>query len=157
MRKELPLEHAELPQEIMSVYLDSGVSTEQLRIKKVKFDLEARTATALVDVDTDFENLYEGDKDNSYHWSAITAYRAVSQLAVGYICTELGMLKKEIGEIMQISSTMNTREPITQTRDVPIKVKFPKYVKRPTRLLGELEFDIADRKFYGTCRFAVDL
>lgn len=148
-------EHGVLPNEIASEYLSSGFSVEELTIKDIKFNLEQRTAEAVVDVKTDFENSYE-NFDNSFHWSAITAYRAVSQLAVGYICTELGKTKRQVGEIMQISSNMNTRKPITQTLSVPVKVSFLKYIKREKRLLGELQFNVG-ASFDGSMRFAVDL
>ena len=150
------MEYEELPREIISEYIANGFSTERLRIRNVNFDLERRLASASVDVETDFENSYE-DGDDSWHWSAITAYRIVSQLAVGYICTELGKSKNEIGEIMQLSSRMNTTAPICQTEGVPVKVNFPKYIKRGGRIFGELEFDVADRTFHGGIRFAVDL
>ena len=149
-------EYEILPEEIASEYLSHGFSEEKLTIKNVNFDLEARTAVADVDVSTDFENSYDA-YDNSFHWSAITAYRAVSQLAVGYICTELGKTKKQVGEIMQMSSNMNTTSPITQTKDVHVKVSFPKYIKREKRLLGELQFDVANRVFFGSMRFAINL
>lgn len=147
----------ELPDSITSEYLSTGFSTEKLRIKNVVLDLERRVATACVDVETDFANSYGGNKDNSYHWSVITAYRAVSQLAIAYICLQLGKPKKEIGEVMQISSSMATTAPITQTKDVPVKIEFPKYIKRGKRLLGEMNFDVANKTFYGSIRFAVDL
>ena len=151
------INHKQLPKGLSSEYLDNGVSTEKLTLRNVNFDLEERTATAEVDVKTNFENQYDEGGDNDFHWSAITAYRAVSQLAVGYICSELCKPKREVGEIMQISSTMNTTAPITQTERVPIKITFPKYLKRSTRLLGELEFDVADKTFHGGIRFAVNL
>jgi hypothetical protein len=157
MANQYPLQHRELPEEIRSEYIDRGFSTETLKIRDVGFDLEKRLATASVDVETDFENSYEGNNNNSYHWSAITAYRAVSQLAIGYICTELGMPKREVGEIMQISSNMNTTAPICQTENVPVKVEFSKYIRRGNRVLGELLFDVANRTFHGDIRFAVDL
>lgn len=157
MKNRYPLQHRELPKEIKSEYINKGFSTEKLRIRNVDFNLERKLATASVDVETDFKNSYEEIKDNSYHWSAITAYRAVSQLAIGYICTELGMAKNEIGEIMQISSRMNTTAPICQTKKVPVKVEFLRYIKRRNRVLGELQFDIANRTFHGDIRFAIDL
>jgi hypothetical protein len=157
MANQYPLQHRELPKEIMSEYIDRGFFTEKLRIRDVVFDLEKRLATALVDVETDFRNSYEGNKNNSFHWSAITAYRAVSQLAIGYICTELGMSKRRVGEIMQISSNMNTTAPICQTKNVPVKVEFSKYIKRGNKVLGELLFDVANKTFHGNIRFAVDL
>lgn len=147
----------ELPDSITSEYINTGFSTEKLNIKNTRFDLENRIAKAKVDVLTDFVNSYGGNKDNSYHWSAITAYRAVSQLAIAYICLQLGKPKIEVGEIMQISSSMATTAPITQTKNVPVKLEFPKYIERGKRLLGEMNFDIAGKTFYGSIRFAVDL
>jgi hypothetical protein len=157
MTSKYPLQHQELPKEIRSEYLDRGFSAEMLRIRDVSFDLENRLATASVGVETDFKNSYYDGKDNSFHWSAITAYRAVSQLTIGYICTELGMPKSRIGEVMQISSNMNNLAPICQDSDVSVRVEFPKYIRRGSRVLGELSFDIANRTFHGEIRFAVDL
>ncbi|MBR9702107.1 hypothetical protein GOV13_04255 [Candidatus Pacearchaeota archaeon] len=147
----------ELPEEIRSEYLDRGFSDENLNIKNINFDLEEKIASAEVDVETNFENSYETGGDNAYHWSAITAYRAVSQVAVGYICTELNMPKNQIGEIMQISSHMRTAKPINEVSKVPINIEFQKYFKRGSNLYGELNFNIADRSFTGGIRFAVDL
>lgn len=151
-----PLQHHELPEEIRSEYIDTGY-VERLRILDVSFDLEKRLASAYVSIETGFANSYGGGKDNSYHWSIFTAYRAVGQLAIGYICTELEIPKKEIGEIVQMSSRINTPGSIRQTENVPVGVEFSKYLKRKNRLLGELRFDVADRRFYGDIRFSVDL
>lgn len=141
----------------MSEYLIRGFATEKLIIKNIGFDLEKRIATAKVDVETDFVNYYEGGKDNSFHWSVITAYRAACQLAIAYICTDLRKEKKDIGEMMQISSSTTTAAPIKQVQDVPVRIEFPKYIKRDKRLLGEMIYDVANRAFYGNVRFAVDL
>lgn len=146
-----------LPNEIKSKYLDSGCSSEILDLSSIRFDFIGRTAKGIVDVQTKFENDYEDiGKDNSWHWSAITAYRAVSQLATAYICSELGKNKNEIGEIMQISSKMNTRGVIKKKDMVYLYLNFNKYIKRNKRLLGELEFDV-ENSFDGSIRFAVDL
>lgn len=150
------IRHLELPNDIKSDYLDWGFAQENMNIWSIVYDFENKTAKGSVDINSGFRNKYEKN-DNSWHWSSITAYRVVSQLAVGYICEELGKTKKEIGEIMQISSKMNTRWPIILKEEVPVNISFKKYFKRNEKLFSELEFDIYHNAFNGSMRFAVDL
>ncbi|MBW2990609.1 hypothetical protein KY348_02800 [Candidatus Woesearchaeota archaeon] len=149
--------YSRLPKEITSEYIDTGSSLEEIIFSRIRIDLEHECVQSFVDVRTDFENSYEGDKDNSWHWSVITAYRAISQLAIAYICLELDKTKNEIGEIMQISSSITTKEPIKEKTNVPMYINFSKYIKRGNRLLGQLDFDVKGKSFYGNIRFAVDL
>ena len=69
--------------------MDDCFPAEKLGITKINYDLEKKLAIAKVSVTSNFENSYDENKDNSYHWSAITAYRAISQLAIGYLCSDL--------------------------------------------------------------------
>ncbi|MBW2991253.1 hypothetical protein KY348_06135, partial [Candidatus Woesearchaeota archaeon] len=68
-----------LPKEITSEYIATGSSLEEIVFSRVRFDLEREYVQSFIDVKTNFRNDYEGDKDNSWHWSVITAYRAISQ------------------------------------------------------------------------------
>jgi len=144
-----------LPKELRSEYLDRCFPAESLNITDVTYDLEKRLATAKISVTSNFENSYEENKDNSYHWSAITAYRAVSQLAIGYLCTDIGKTKQEIGEVMQISSEIKTKKTITDKDDIPLEIKFSKYYKRGKHILGEIKYELGNGNFNGSMRFAI--
>jgi len=149
--------YEELPSELGSHYLERGFATEQLTLKNVELDLENRSAKALIDVEADFENLYGIGGNAPFHFSTLTAYRAVGQLAMGYFNTEAEKLGKNVGSFMLTESVLSPKRLIEEHINIPLEINFPKYLKRPTRLAGNLEFNIDEGSFLGDIRFLVGL
>jgi hypothetical protein len=145
-----------LPENQISPYLKEGFAKENVEFGQIILDRADKTAKSLVSVWDGNVNTYH-ESENGWHWSAITAYRAVAQLAIMYICDALDSTKNEIGEIMQISHTMNTRRPIASGTDIPVELKFPKFIRRNNRVFGELEFSVNEGDFDGKMRFTCNV
>jgi len=149
--------YAALPDELQSDYLRRGFANEHLTIRDVEFDFTQRTANGRVYVETDFQNDYANSAENSWHWSFLTTSRAVSQLAVAYICSILQTPKRQLGEVIGFRESMSLSKPVLDKKNVPISLKFPRYILRPTKLVGQLYFDIAEGSFVGNMEFKVNL
>ena len=140
-----------------SYYLEKGFATEQLTLRNVEFDLEGRSAKALINIEADFEDLYGNESKTPFHLSTLTAYRAIGQLAIGYFHTEADRLKSQVEDFILAESTLSPKNLIREPTNIPLEINFSRYIARPNRVAGKLEFDIGEGSFLGDIRFLVKL
>jgi hypothetical protein len=146
-----------LPQEFRSNYLDSYFK-EKLDIKEVYINLENRTITANVSVKLPFfKQIFNPSYKSDYIWSSLTTYRAVSQIALAYLCFYTKKTKKQIGDIYQKSSSSITRKPLYGTDNKEFEIKIEeinkKKIENKQLIFGKLKYRIINSYFSGEIDF----
>jgi hypothetical protein len=150
--RKISLEY--LPSEYSSEYLRDGFAKESPLLHAIHADLEQGWLEALLNVENHYVPNYSFD-NVGFHLSDITSYRAIGQLVVAYNCIKTGQDKEYLGELWQMSYSVENRRAITTPINIPIKINCTAWVAKRNRIYEGFEFDIADRSFKGTTRCVI--
>ncbi|MFH1456903.1 MAG: hypothetical protein ABIF17_02175 [Patescibacteria group bacterium] len=134
----------EFPKEFGSEYLDSGFAHDVMRIHDIQIDFISKTITAKLDLTETHQNQYTNQESNEFHLSAVTGYRYIAQLIILYICRDLNIKKQDLGEVYEISHEMQTKSKISTPENISATVNFSKYIKRESKLVAEVDFNIEE-------------
>ena len=133
----------------MSDYLTNGWKSEYFELIEISH-CEAEEFEIVL-----FAREYAPDHSGEFHFSALQLFRWVQQMAIAWICLDLGVTKSQLGEVFLTRFDVKCRNVITN-RTIRLKMLQPKKGTKFGKIFYEGQFDCEDSLFTGRISACVD-
>jgi hypothetical protein len=127
---------------LISPYLDSGWREEHFSIKEARLAANWMRLTLSVDK-------YVPDYQGKFHFSALQAVLWLQQMAIIYLCHDLGKPKEVVGEVIVRDLQIKFLRPIAEVSEVVMESRLRNWEERKGKRYYVVEFDVQQGAFIG--------